>query len=215
MSYQLFSRLQQKYDHPLHHHHHHHPPPPSPLPTTTTTTTPPPQLSAYLHICKHGAPRFFFCVFAPTKADPSRGGELPQSERSVRNGDQEEGGGEKEKETRRGRKTALILREHSPTECPPVTGERGENYKSIRRQLVGKKRTFCEAERVGSPSFLAPRNPTSTSPLAERNMQTHFIDFWSSAEKPKWTSATRARARSAQGDHGGFQGHIDDGRFSK
>lgn len=55
-----------------------------------------------------------------------------------------------------------------------------------------KKRTFCEAERVGSPSSLGPRDPTSTSSLAERNMQTHFIDFWGFAEKPDWSFAGRA-----------------------
>lgn len=59
--------------------------------------------------------------------------------------------------------------------------------------IILEKRTFSEAERVGSPSFLGPCNPTSTSPLAERNMQTHFIDFWSFAEKPKWTFQRRER----------------------
>lgn len=47
---------------------------------------------------------------------------------------------------------------------------------------------------MGSPSSLGPRNPTSTSPLAERNMQTHFIDFWSFAEKPNWIFSRSERA---------------------
>lgn len=56
-----------------------------------------------------------------------------------------------------------------------------------------KTRTFSEPERVGSPSFLSPCKPTSTSSLAARNMQTHFIDFWSFGEKPNWiVSETRA-----------------------
>lgn len=62
-----------------------------------------------------------------------------------------------------------------------------EKKKKYSPSVILEKRTFSEVERVGSPSSLGPLNPTSTSPLAERNMQTHFIDFGSFAEKPNWT----------------------------
>lgn len=112
-----------------------------------------------------------------------RGG-LPQSERSVsqpavQNGD-------KKKRRGQGEAKKLLLREHNPTECLSVNGK-CEKKKKYSPSVISEKRTFSEAERVGSQSFLGPCNPTSTSPLAERNMQTHFIDFWSFAEKPTWT----------------------------
>lgn len=94
---------------------------------------------------------------------------------------------------KKGQEKELSLREHNPTEWLSVN-DKCEKKKNIHRQFFQKSVTFSEAERVGSPSFLGPCNPTSTSPLAERNMQTHFIDFWSFAEKPNWTFLRHARA---------------------
>lgn len=133
----------------------------------------------YLHICKHGP-----ILFAPTKADPSRGEgshspsgpSLSLPCRMVT----------KKKRRGQGEAKKLLLREHNPTECLSVNGK-CEKKKKYSPSVISEKRTFSEAERVGSQSFLGPCNPTSTSPLAERNMQTHFIDFWSFAEKPTWT----------------------------
>lgn len=141
----------------------------------------------YLHICKHGP-----ILFAPTKADPSRGEgshspsglSLSLPCRMVT------------KKKEKGRKK-LSLPEHNPTEWQPVN-DKWEKEKQYSPSVIWEKRTFSEAERVGSPSFLGPCNPTSTSPLAERNMQTHFIDFWSFAEKAKWTFVRRARVCAVQ-----------------
>lgn len=155
-------------------------------PTHPTTSSLPFHVSAYLQTRAH------FIRTYQSRSE-QRGG-LPQSERSVsqpavQNGDQKKKG-------RGGGKSLFSENTVLLSVCLLVTNvKRKKKYSPA--VLLGKKRTFSEAERVGSPSFLGPCNSTSTSPLAERNMQTHFIDFWSFAEKPNWTSCA-ARALSAQ-----------------
>lgn len=149
-------------------------------PPQSHTSSLPFHVSAYLQTRAH------FIRTYQSRSE-QRGG-LPQSERSVsqpavQNGD---------KKKKRAGEKKLILREHNPTECLSVN-DKCEKKKKYSPTVILEKRTFSEAERVGSPSFLGPCNPTSTSPLAERNMQTHFIDFWSVAEKPNWTFLRRAR----------------------
>lgn len=79
---------------------------------TPSNPTPPPSPSMYLHICKHGP-----ILFAPTKADPSRGeGSHSPSGPSLRLPRRMV----TKKEKGRGVKK-LILREHNPTECLPVS----------------------------------------------------------------------------------------------
>lgn len=142
----------------------------------------------------------YIYIFAPTTADPSRGEGShspsgPSPRLPCKNGDQHthkkrkkgtEGGKLKRKAYSPGRQSYRVSVWWWQT--------RGEEGKSNSPSVISEKRTFSEAERVGSPSSLGPRNPTSTSPLAERNMQTHFIDFWSFAEKPNWIFSRSERA---------------------
>lgn len=171
--------------------------PQSLTPPTHSHPTPPPShsISTYLQTWTR------FYSHLPKQIGAERGG-LPQSERSVsqtvvHNGDKTVGG---KQPRERGKK--LSFPEHNPTKYVLVTGRRGRGKTGSAVSCLEKKRTFSEAERVGSPSSLGPRDPTSTSSLAERNMQTHFIDFWGFAEKPNWSFRTGRgeRATGARGE---------------
>lgn len=165
------------------------------IPSTTSDHNPPtpPSFSIYLHICKHS----FFFLFAPTRADSNRReGSHSPSGPCLSQPFRGEWWQKKEKERRQGKtgaQKASFSKDTILTLCLLVSDKREEKLNKI-------KFWFCVAsmrkahflwgcvERVGSPSFLGACNPTSTSPFAERNMQTHFIDFWGPVENTEWIS---------------------------
>lgn len=168
----------------------------TPPPSHPSRASHPPVL--YLHICKHGAA--FIRTYQSRSEQRGEGSHSPSgpSQTGVHNGDKTvvvgRGGGEGEGggAAKRAREKSLVSEKpivQSVWWLPAGAGEQRADGPSV----VGRKSALCVRLNAWVPPALSVLQPTSTSSLAERNMQTHFIDFWGFAEKANWISRAGER----------------------